>query len=175
MFRTVLVPVDGSDHSIKATAVASDLAAAYGARMVLMHVIADEDVPEELARFAEIENLPKRKEARIGGHFEGTAHGPLRVPDGEREGADRHAVLLHIAERVLGDAEGVARLHGVKDTVMFTEEGDPVDRILQVARREHADAIVMGSRGLSDLAGVVMGSISHKVAHRAERTCITVS
>lgn len=34
--------------------------------------------------------------------------------------------------------------------------------------------IVMGSRGSNDLAGMFLGSTSHKVAHRAPCTCIAV-
>jgi len=39
--------------------------------------------------------------------------------------------------------------------------------IVETAREEGADLIVMGTRGLSDLAGVVLGSVTHKVLHLA--------
>jgi nucleotide-binding universal stress UspA family protein len=32
----------------------------------------------------------------------------------------------------------------------------------------------MGSRGLGKMAGVLMGSISHKVSHLSKCTCVTV-
>ena len=52
--------------------------------------------------------------------------------------------------------------------------GDPAKEILNIANEEHADIIVMGRRGLGDLAGLLLGSVSHKVAHLAECACLTV-
>jgi nucleotide-binding universal stress UspA family protein len=51
-------------------------------------------------------------------------------------------------------------------------EGSPVERILLAA--EDADMIFLGSRGLSGAKGLLMGSVSHKVANLADRTCVTV-
>jgi nucleotide-binding universal stress UspA family protein len=45
---------------------------------------------------------------------------------------------------------------------------------LQRARDRHVDMIFLGSRGLGDAKGLLMGSVSHKVAHLAECTCVSV-
>ncbi len=47
------------------------------------------------------------------------------------------------------------------------EVGAPPDTILEVAKREEADVIVLGSRGLSPLETVVLGGVSHYVLHYA--------
>ncbi len=50
--------------------------------------------------------------------------------------------------------------------VSFTErlmEGPPRQAVSEVARRENCDLIVMGSRGLSDLEGLFLGSVTHRV------------
>jgi nucleotide-binding universal stress UspA family protein len=52
--------------------------------------------------------------------------------------------------------------------------GDPAKEILSVAAEEHADIIIMGRRGMGDLAGLLLGSVSHKVSHLAECACLTV-
>ncbi len=46
--------------------------------------------------------------------------------------------------------------------------GDPVAEILGVARKENADLIVIGSRGLGAIRGAVMGSVSQKLAQTAD-------
>ena len=46
--------------------------------------------------------------------------------------------------------------------------------IVDFARDQRADAIVMGSRGLGDVSGLLLGSVSHKVSHLAACTCIMV-
>ncbi len=47
--------------------------------------------------------------------------------------------------------------------------GIPADEIAKAAAKEHADLIVMGTRGLSALARVLLGSVSTRVMQRA--TC----
>lgn len=46
-------------------------------------------------------------------------------------------------------------------------EGRPAEAVCRVAHHRGADEIVLGSRGLSPLAGL-LGSVSHEVLHRAE-------
>ena len=53
-------------------------------------------------------------------------------------------------------------------------EGDPAAAIRDLAREEKPDIIVMGRRGLGDLAGLLLGSVSQKVLHLAECACLTV-
>lgn len=47
-------------------------------------------------------------------------------------------------------------------------EGPPAEAILSVAEARKADLIVMGTRGMGALQGLVFGSVSNKVAHYAE-------
>ncbi len=43
--------------------------------------------------------------------------------------------------------------------------GHPAEVLLRAA--EHADLLVIGSRGRGDLAGLVLGSVGHAVLHHA--------
>ncbi|MFT3892423.1 MAG: universal stress protein [Anaerolineales bacterium] len=46
-------------------------------------------------------------------------------------------------------------------------EGDPAEAIIEVAKVRESSVIVMGSRGLGMLAGLVLGSTSQKVVSHA--------
>jgi nucleotide-binding universal stress UspA family protein len=50
---------------------------------------------------------------------------------------------------------------------MIQELGHPVDVLLAVAEREHADLIVVGGRGLRQMKEFLLGSVSHCVLHHA--------
>lgn len=47
------------------------------------------------------------------------------------------------------------------------EKGDPAAVIINYAERGKYDHIIMGSRGVSELRGASIGSVSHKVIHLA--------
>ena len=47
-------------------------------------------------------------------------------------------------------------------------EGDPAEMINEMARVQKCDLIVMGSRGLSNILGLTLGSVSTKVLHSAK-------
>ena len=48
-----------------------------------------------------------------------------------------------------------------------TVEGPAAEAILRVAQLEGCDLIVMGSRGLGMVQGLLLGSVSYRVLHRA--------
>jgi len=58
------------------------------------------------------------------------------------------------------ETEGIA-----VDTVVLS--GDPGLSISQYANDNHFDLIIMGSRGLSGVKGLLLGSVSHKVLQTA--------
>ena len=48
-------------------------------------------------------------------------------------------------------------------------EGDVVEAILALSRSRDVDLIVVGSRGLGTVKGIVLGSVSSALLHRADR------
>ena len=149
MISTILVPTDGSEHATKAVRFAADLAQKYGAQIILLHVVSDWGsgrVPDELRGYARME------------------HVEITERDLRRGAADE----------ILRRAQEAAAAAGVQSIETMIEDGAPAPRILNRAKAAGADLIVMGSRGLGDLQGLLLGSVSHKVSHLAECTCITV-
>ena len=86
------------------------------------------------------------------------------------EGLDRMAVC----EWILHSAEAVAEQAGARTVRHDIEGGAPHEAILRAAQAHKADMIVMGARGLSELQGLVFGSVSHKVLHMTDLPVLIV-
>jgi nucleotide-binding universal stress UspA family protein len=82
--------------------------------------------------------------------------------------------LVEVGQHILDGAKGHAEQKGLKNVDARLESGDPADTILRCIDEENIDCVVMGSRGLNNLKGLFLGSVSHKVANRAPCTCIAV-
>ena len=84
-------------------------------------------------------------------------------------GVSQDAMDDCIKAQVASVAKHIAPLfaeRGVECQVM-QELGHPAGGIVSVAKREHADLIVVGSRGLHGLKAMVLGSVSNGVLHHA--------
>jgi nucleotide-binding universal stress UspA family protein len=148
MFKNILVPVDGSANAHKAVELAGDLARHYGAQIALVHVLrraGDVVAPEGLEGYMASE------------HVRLTEQDFLRLA--ATEIVDREAAAL--------EAMGLA-------VERLVEIGDPATEIVGAAKRHGADLIVIGSRGRGGVVGLLLGSVSGKVAQLAPCTCITV-
>lgn len=174
MFKKILAATDGSGHGIKAVELASELAAKYGAKLVLVHVLEHGRVPEPVKKMLEVEHLIEPGQPQYP-QVANVAGGLVSAMGQGVEASDAsYRVFETLGEHILETAKQTARDQGVEDIRKVIEDGDPVHRILACADREKADLIVVGSRGLSDLKGMLMGSVSHKLIQLAECTCIAV-
>ncbi len=137
-YGSIVVGTDGSATAERAVGAAAALAAADGARLVIVtaytpgegaaHDIDPDVVPEDI-RFM----LTDRVQAEELG-----AHG-----------------------RELAKAAGVAKV------VVQAVPGDPSEVLLEAAKDFDAALIVVGSRGLSRHAHFILGSVAGSVAHHA--------
>ena len=74
-----------------------------------------------------------------------------------------------------GGGRRTAEAKGVQAPNLVLLGGDdPARAILKTAKREQADLIAMGSRGLGGVEGLLSGSVSYKVIHTAPCSCMVV-
>ncbi len=146
MINSILVATDGSPASNRAVALAAHMAIQHDASLHLLNVIRDMQVPRELQKMARVENI----------------------------GQARQDVLEFVANQILGDAEHRAKKKGLKKVRKATGQGDPATAVGRYAKRHKIDLIVMGTRGLGRVKGMLMGSVSRKVANFCDVNCLIV-
>lgn len=83
-------------------------------------------------------------------------------------------VLKALSMEVLSAAEKRAQDLGVANIERQIGCGDAAKSIVEIAGREVVDAIVIGRRSRSQLAGLLLGSVSQKVMRIAPCTVIVV-
>ncbi len=140
-FRTLLVPLDFSEHSNAALEVAAALAKAMGGRVHLLHAY----------------ELPVGVTAAYGVAI------PEAVWTGMREAA---ATRLREAAQKLEAAGVPCETHVVAST--------PVEAINELAGTLPADLVVMGTRGLTGLKHVLLGSVAERTLRTAPCPVLTV-
>lgn len=150
MAHKFIVAIDGSDHGWKALDLACQIANPGNAELVVLHIVPYEVMPKGLERFAAIEGMPAEE---------------MNV---------RFHTTRAMADKITAEARKCAEDNGVSTVTEEVREGHPAREIISLAEEQGADMIFIGSRGLSDVAGLVLGSVSHKVANEAPCTCVIV-
>jgi nucleotide-binding universal stress UspA family protein len=138
MFRKILLPVDGSQSSLKAARAAGEIARRFESEVTILHV----------------QHLPAAALAASG-------MAAMVTPDGAIAEA-----LDEAAREALRAARESLGLPGdrVNEKVLL---GHPAEVICRAAEQGGCDLIAMGSRGLSEVRAFFLGSVSDKVSHHA--------
>ena len=128
----------------RALGLAIEIAVKHEATLDIIYVIRDLQLPDKLRGMAEMENM-----AGARGEF-----------------------LMFVAEQILGDARERAKENGVSAVRTHAGKGDPAGAIIAHAKRRQVDLIVLGTRGLSKTEGLLLGSVSRKVANLCKMNCL---
>jgi nucleotide-binding universal stress UspA family protein len=137
MFKTVLVPLDGSLRAEYALPIAAQIARHTGSMLVLVRVVS---FATEYWPMVPAPAPPVMRSA----------------VDGELQEAAIY--LKHVASS--------AQLEGI-EAITIARHGVTAPVILAVATEYHADLIVMGSHGHTGVAHVLLGSVAEKIARHA--------
>jgi len=146
MFERVIVAIDWSEQSERAVEAAKELARLSGGEVRLLHV-------------HEVERLPPH------------GAGPLATT----VGAVASQAQQEAAERVVEASKQITDA-GITATceVRVSLAGRVAAEIVEEATTWGADVIVVGSRGLTNLAGIILGSTTHKLLHLASIPVVVV-
>jgi nucleotide-binding universal stress UspA family protein len=172
MIEKILVAVDGSAESVKAVSFACELAAKDDVEIVLLHVLLRGHMAEGLRKAVEVEVGTRSQ--RGSGHLVNMPQEIMaRVTDKKTIQLSLEQLDV-IGKYVLAQVGELCHEKGVRRVTKRVEEGNPAKVILDVAESTGADIIVMGGRGLGDLKGILLGSVSQKVTQLSKCTCVTV-
>ena len=138
MFKHILMPTDGSEHSERAIERGVELAKLCGSKVTGIHVMPD---------------------YRLMLAYEG-AFDPATYESVEEEACARAANFLAFVQKT-ADAAGVAC-----ETVVATND-HPYDAIVNTANERGCDLIVMTARYRRGLVSLIMGNETTRVLHRA--------
>ncbi len=144
MFKHILMPTDGSEHSERAVERGIELAKLCGAKVTGIHVEPDYQLmmgPEGL--------MPADLEAGM-----------------EEKERSRAEGFLAFVQRAADSA-------GVSCETVIAKGLQPYDAIVDAANERGCDLIVMTSRYRKGLASLIMGSEATRVLHRASIPVLT--
>lgn len=139
MFERILVAVDGSDNSMAALELAVGLQGKCESELLILCVYRHYSLLEASMSMVRPEE-------------------PENLDDSMRE----------FASGIVENAKTLAAKFGAKKVRGFVKSGPPARTIVGFAKDKDAKLIVLGSRGLGDVEGYLLGSVSHKVTSLAD-------
>lgn len=145
----ILTAVDGSDNADRALDWAASLAAGHDAPLTILHVVhpgGANRVPRGMEEFSRIEHVVVTEQD----------------------------LLRKAGQRIVDSAAKRAAEAGAPQVDAEVRIGSPARTIVEVARDRDANLVVMGSRGLSELPGLLLGSVSHRVVQGMEDGAVLV-
>jgi nucleotide-binding universal stress UspA family protein len=154
MFEKILVPLDGSEHSLKALEVATQIAKKFGGKVTLIHVYSVTAVPVM---------VPEPTTLTPAGF-------PVMVPPEMSKIVD---VTRKVGNRILDDGEKKVKAEGVEVEKIIIE-GHTVQEIVRTAKEGKFNLIVIGARGVSRIHELLLGSVTDGVIHHASSPVLVV-
>ena len=154
--KTILYATDLSDNARFAAAYAFSQAEAYGARLILLHVLPE--TPALIDRSVVGYIGQDQWDAIKQSHYQDAKEALI----GKR---NDHLVVREVLDQF--SRQAVAGQAAASSDDILVEKGNPVEVILQVAKEKNCDLIVMGTHGKGTLADAMLGSTARRVVRRS--------
>jgi nucleotide-binding universal stress UspA family protein len=144
MLKKILVPLDGSENASKALDLALDIANNRTEEIVLLSIVHVPNIAYVTPSLGPGETFV-----------------PTAIIGYKEELTTNHKNIL---------SEAVNKVKKNKPDLKISTklaEGQPADKIVEIAQYEHCTLIVMGHRGLGGVRRLLLGSVSKRVADEA--------
>jgi nucleotide-binding universal stress UspA family protein len=171
----ILVAVDGSEHMARTLKKAIESARKDEAELIIVHV----NTPHFLTK-EELDYAEKRCGEKFR-HLVGGDYLPAFPTDdkSERKYIGDYEKARAIFQKVYGEdiikqAVEQAENAGLPAIRSVLKEGDVAKVVLDVAKKEDVDLIIVGRRGHSRIVEFFLGSIAQKIHQHADRSVLTV-
>ena len=173
--KTILIPVDGSEHARKAALVGAAIAAKFNARVILLHILLRDISVAKIYELARTLKIPSDVLERFKHMTPAVYDFGLTIPASVIKPVAMTGLLIEVGRRILETEKDVIEGQGVKNVDLVMEDDDAANKIIEITKKEKADFVVMGRRGLGVLGGMLWGSVSTKVSHLAPATVVSVT
>jgi nucleotide-binding universal stress UspA family protein len=146
--KKILCPIDFSEPSYESLKVASELAAHFGAQLLLVHVIPEIPLPTWA------DDMKDREAYEPG------------LSDYEEE-------LYASAQREIHDLIK-QRLPAEIESIAIVGKGDAACEIAKTAESEHAGLIVISTHGMTGWRQITFGSVAERIVRLSNRPVLTI-
>jgi nucleotide-binding universal stress UspA family protein len=153
----ILLPVDGSKHAKRAVQFAGNLGASMGESLsgiTLLHILTGGYLSEHMANI------------------------DFRTKVIEESDVFKRIKEEHIRQDIkpfLDESEKLLRDSGVEVPIeRLIRDGDAANEVVRAADEGKFSTIIMARRGLSELKGILLGSVTGKVLHTASRQTLYI-
>ena len=146
MYKNLLVATDGSKLSSKAVVHALGLAQAVGARVTAFYAAPDYPMPA---------------------YADGVVYEPVSRKEYSKLAAQD-------ADKIRNDVAARAKAAGVECKTTYSIAAAPWEAILDAAKKNKCDAIVMASHGRRGISAILLGSETQKVLTHGKLPVIVV-
>jgi nucleotide-binding universal stress UspA family protein len=144
MFKKILSCTDFSENSHWAFTYALTLAKTFKSKLLILHVTPEPVHPDQLSIYLPPEKLEELKAS-------------------QKKELDKELKTHYLQ-----------KMRGFKNYQVIFKEGEPFLEIIQMARKESVDLIVMGTHGRTGLDHILFGSTAEKVVRKSPCPVMTI-